>query len=67
MMSQVRRAAKSDLKALCVVRDLSEKKGILLVCSMERRLCTLICAMFFCIFNLIVILIKYTKINTQKK
>ena len=26
MTSQVRRAAKSDLKALCVVRDLSEKK-----------------------------------------
>ena len=31
MTSQVRRAAKSDLKASCVVRDLSrEKKGILL-------------------------------------
>ena len=26
MTSQVRRAAKLDLKALCVVRDLSEKK-----------------------------------------
>ena len=39
---------------------------------MERRLCTLICAMFFCIFNEIFILIKCTKhivtvkINSQK-
>ena len=35
--------------------------------SMERRLCTLICAVFFGIFNNIVILIKYTKINIQNK
>ena len=34
--------------------------------SMECRLCTRICAVFFCIFNEIVILIKYTKINVQK-
>ena len=34
---------------------------------MERRLCTLIRAMFFCIFIQIVILIKCTKINIQKK
>ena len=31
MTSYLRHAAKSDLKGLCVVRDLSEQKGILLV------------------------------------
>ena len=31
MTSYLRRPAKSDLEALCVVRDLLEKKGILLV------------------------------------
>ena len=31
MMSYLRHATKSDLKALCVVRNLSKKKGILLV------------------------------------
>ena len=35
--------------------------------NMGRRLCTLICAVFFCIFNQLAILIKYTKINIQKK
>ena len=34
---------------------------------MERRLCTLICAMFFCTFKSIVILINCTKTNIQKK
>ena len=35
MTSQVRRAAKLDLKALCVVRNLFEKKGIVLVCLLK--------------------------------
>ena len=35
--------------------------------SMGRRLRTLICAMFFCVFNSIVILMRYTKIYDQSR